>query len=75
MEYDDKKIDDAALALLLLGLHDHGRVWKSFDWDVMNRLHEKGLISNPATKTKSVILTVEGKQKAEALFDQLFSKK
>jgi hypothetical protein len=34
------------LALLTLGLHDHGRAWKGFDWDALSRLHEKGFISS-----------------------------
>ncbi len=42
MEIDEEKIDEAVLALLYLTLHDGGRAWKSFDWDAMNRLHEKG---------------------------------
>ncbi len=29
------------LALMYLGLHDHDRSWKSFDWDSLNRLHQK----------------------------------
>ena len=41
------RIDDAVLALLYLGIHDHdpvtgARTWKSFNWDAMNRLHEIG---------------------------------
>ena len=45
MELDETKIDEAVLALLYLTLspRDH-RAWKSFDWDAMNRLHEKGFI-------------------------------
>jgi len=39
MEIDTDMIDDAALALLYLTLHDGSRAWKSFDWDAMNRLH------------------------------------
>jgi hypothetical protein len=38
------RIDDCVLALLLLGRHDGQRVWKSFDWAAMERLHEKGLM-------------------------------
>jgi len=69
---DNNKIDDATLALLLLTLHDHGRVWKSFDWETMNRLHEKGFISDPKGKQKSVVLTEEGQARAEALFRGMF---
>jgi hypothetical protein len=45
---------------------------KSFDWDAMNRLHEKGFISNPVGKAKSVALTEEGLAEAERLFNALF---
>ena len=31
MTLDTDRIDDAVLALLLLGLHDGDRAWKSFD--------------------------------------------
>ena len=74
MEIDEEKIDDTVLALLYLTLHDGGRAWKSMDWEVMNRLHEKGLISNPVGKTKSVLFTEEGLQKSEELFKKLFAK-
>jgi hypothetical protein len=47
MEPDADKIDDAVLALLLLGLHEENRAWKGFDWDALNRLHEQGYISDP----------------------------
>jgi hypothetical protein len=45
--YDIDKIDEMALALLYLTLHDNYRAWKGFDWDVLNRLFEKGLIEDP----------------------------
>jgi hypothetical protein len=73
MEIDTDRIDDAVLALLLLGLHDGRRVWKGFDWDAMNRLHAKGLISDPVGRAKSVVLTEEGQQRAERLFEELFA--
>jgi hypothetical protein len=61
------------LALLRLGLHDRDRVWKSCDWSTMNRLHEKGFISDPVGKAKSVVLTEEGVRRSEQLFRKLFS--
>ena len=67
MELDKAKIDDAVLALLLLGMHDNVRAWKSFDWDAMERLHEQGYISNPRGKAKSVVFTDEGLRRAEQL--------
>ena len=49
----------AVLALLYMGLHDGTRVWKSFDWEAMNRLHEKGFITDPRSKAMSVLFTPE----------------
>jgi hypothetical protein len=72
MNYDTDKIDDAVLALAYLTLHGGARVWKSFDWDALNRLHAKGLISNPVSKAKSVVLTEEGLKEAERLCEKLF---
>ena len=73
MEIDTDRIDEAVLALLYLGLHDHWRAWKGFDWDALDRLHEKGMISNPASKAKSVVFTEEGLREAERLFKELFA--
>ena len=75
MAIDTDRIDDCVLALLLLGRHDGQRVWKSFDGDAMNRLHRKGLISDPVGRAKSVILTNEGLERAERLFEELFAEK
>lgn len=74
MELDEDKIDEAALALMYLTLHEHCRAWKQIDWEVTNRLHEKGLICDPVGKAKSVVLTDEGLKKSEALFHKLFVK-
>ena len=74
MEIDTNKIDDAVLALLWLTLHDGYRAWKGFDWSALDRLHDKGLIENPANKAKSVVFTDEGLQRAEKLFRAMFTK-
>lgn len=74
MQVDNEKIDEAVLGLLYLTLHDRARAWKSFDWDAMNRLYEKGYIYDPVGKAKSVVLTDKGLQEAERLFKKLFSK-
>ena len=74
MEIDNDKIDEAALALLFLTVHEGGRAWKQLDWDVTNRLHEKGLILDPASKSKSVIFTEARLKLAEQSFEKLFSK-
>jgi len=74
VDYDLDKVDDAVLALLYLTLHDGARVWKLFDWEAMNRLHEKGYISNPRGKAKSVVLTKEGLKECTRLFKKLFGR-
>jgi len=73
------KIDDAVLALLHLTSFTEGkgelaftRGWKGHDWDALNRLHQKGFISDPKKKTKSVVLSKEGRQRSEELFRRLF---
>lgn len=72
-----ERIDEAVLALLFLGIYERHPMagtgtWKSFDWDAMSRLHEKGLISDPVSKAKSVTFTEEGVRQAEAVFRRLF---
>jgi hypothetical protein len=73
MTLDNDKIDRAVLALLYLGLHDVDRAWKGFDWEVMNRLHEKGFVSDPRGKAKSVAFTERGLIEARRLLQELFS--
>ena len=75
MEIDKQKIDEAVLGLLYLTLHDDGRAWKGFDFETMNRLHEKGFIGNPVNKNKSVALTERGIAESKRLFELLFVKK
>jgi hypothetical protein len=73
-EIDNDRIDDTLLALMYLSLHNADRhsglvrSWKSFDWEVMNRLYAKEMIFHPVNKAKSVILTEEGRKRCEALF-------
>ena len=75
MKIDAEKIDEAVLALLLLGRHDGDRAWKGFDWEAMNRLYEKGFISDPRGKAKSVEFTEKGLIEAERLLKKLFTDK
>ena len=76
MDYNTEKIDEYTLALLYLVMHDVGeygaRAWKGFDWDTMNRLHQKGWIGNPVGKAKSVSVSPAGVERARELFDKHF---
>ena len=76
---DIEKIDEATLALLYLAVAEEHpqlgrRAWKSFDWETMHRLHDKGLISNPVGKAKSVAFSSEGLDAAKTAFERLFAK-
>jgi hypothetical protein len=77
MEYDEEKVDEVVLALLYLtSFTEHGitRAWKGQDWDVLNRLHEKGLISDPKSKAKSVGLSEDAAKESAQLFWKYFGK-
>ena len=77
MDIDGEKLEQTVLALLHLisfKFHHQPRAWKGHDWQVMNILYEKGYISNPATKAKSVALTEEGAKLSEELFEKFFAK-
>jgi Domain of unknown function (DUF6429) len=74
VELDTEKIDQAVLALLALGRHDGYRTWKSFDWESMARLHEKGYITDPVGKAKSVIFTEDGARESQRLLHVLFAR-
>jgi len=75
MEYDKDKEDDLVLSLMYLGMftkHSVRRAWKSFDWDALDRLHEKGYISNPRSAAKSVAVNDSRAKMAESLFKKHF---
>jgi hypothetical protein len=77
MNYDTEKVDEAVLALLWLTAFREKKdrpwnTWKGHDWEAMNRLHEKGFISDPRNKNKSVGLSDEGARRAEELCGKLF---
>ena len=70
---DWDRVDEFALALLYFGLHDDHRTWKGLDWEIMNRLHAKGYISDPVGKAKSVLFTPDGLARSAALVRQYFA--
>jgi Domain of unknown function (DUF6429) len=72
MALNTEKIDEAALALLYLTLHDDDRAWKGLDWETLGRLHKKGMIHDPAGRTKSVVFTPEGLERAAKLSEAMF---
>ena len=79
MDIDAEKLEQAVLALLDLNSFDDNsggkRAWKAIPWSVMDQLHEKGYISDPATKSKSVWLSEQGARLSEELCGKLFALK
>jgi hypothetical protein len=80
MKYDYDKVDEMTLALLYLVTTERqeglgARAWKGFDWETMNRLHEKGWIDDPKSKAMSTYVTEEGFKKSEQLFLEHFGHK
>jgi hypothetical protein len=59
----------------LTTFEDHGAHWEleGYDWGVLGRLHAAGLISNPATKAKSFVVSDEGVRRSRELFEKLFA--
>ena len=45
---------------------------EGFDWDVLGRLHDKGMIYYRVGKVKSVVFTQEGLDRAKQLFETMF---
>ncbi len=77
MEYNEDKVDETALALMYLTTFKDGIAycsWKGLDWDILNRLHEKGLISDPKSKAKSIVLSDKAVKMSEQLFKKHFGK-
>ena len=73
MKYDADKVDEMALALLHLVTSGYqegrgARAWKGLDVNVLARLHAKGWIEEPMTKSLSLHLTDEGYRKSRELF-------
>ena len=77
MEINNEELDEFVLALLYLTAfneNDYYRAWKGYDWDTLDRLYEKGYISDPKSKAKSVVFSDEGYNKSKELFIKLFAK-
>jgi hypothetical protein len=74
MDIDQEKPEQTVLGLLYMNSFEQGavkRAWKGFPWMVLDSLHEKGYISDPATKNKS-IPTLRRARLSSELFEKLF---
>ncbi len=74
-ELDWEKMAKCALGILWLNAHGDGfgtRVWKSMPWDLTDIMYEKGWISDPKSKAKSVVLTEEGERLSQEFLEKHF---
>ncbi len=74
---DKDQLAEAALGILYLTLHGtetSPRVWKGLDWDLLALLHERGWITDPRSKAKSVMLTPEEYARASDFLDSYFAR-
>jgi len=55
--------------------NDYHRTWKGHDWEVLDRLYEKGFIGDPKSKSKSDVFSDEGFEKSKKLFQEYFELK
>ena len=72
MTYDTAKVEEAVLGLLGVVEFENGRVWKRFDFDVMDSLYSKRYITDPKSHRESVYLTEEGLAVAKRLANEHF---
>ena len=78
MEYDQEKVDEMVLALLYLTSSQNQfgtRAWKGLDWDTLDRLYKKGYISDPQSKSPTLVLSEEGARLSKELFARYFGTK
>lgn len=78
MEYDQEKVDEMILALLYLTSSRDKyatRAWKGLDWEALNRLFQKGYISDPQSKAPTLELSDEGARLSKELFFKYFNAK
>lgn len=71
MKLDTEKIDDAVLAVLMLGASGN-KAWKGIDATSLDRLHEKGFVGDPYGKTPTIELTPSGLDRARRLVEEMF---
>jgi len=74
MEINTQRIDEAVLCALVPGPPRTQPGVEGLRLGRMGRLHEKGFITDPVGKAKSVAFTEEGLQEARRLFELLFSR-
>jgi hypothetical protein len=73
MKIDTDRIDEVTLALLWLGLHDYTYAQKTFDRETLDRLRNKGMISDINGEADCVVFSEEGRARAAELYRTIFA--
>ena len=74
MTIDTDRIDDAVLALLHLTLHDQESGLERLRSEALGRLHQKGMIDDPAGTAQSVALSRRRAATFRELFEAMFTR-
>jgi hypothetical protein len=72
---DREKLAEVALAMLYLTSFSDkyaARAWKGLDWDLLDLLFQKGWITDPKGKAKSVVLSEDGVRLSAEFFERHF---
>jgi hypothetical protein len=71
-------VDEVILALLYLtsSRDQYGtRAWKGLNWEALDRLYRKGYISDPQSKSPTLVMSEEGAKLSKDLFFKYFDAK
>lgn len=77
MEYDKDKVDEMTLALMYLVMTKKpggGQAWKAFDLQTLERLRNKGWITEMKAKSITLEISPEGVARSEELFRKHFQR-
>lgn len=75
MDYDKDKVDEMVLALLFLTSSTDQystKAWKGLPLETLDRLYSKGYISDPNSKSPTMVLSPQAAQHSKELFRQYF---
>jgi hypothetical protein len=73
MKIETDRIDEATLALLWLVLHDYTYAQKTFDRETLDRLRNKGVLSDINGEADCVAFSEEGRTRAAELYRATFA--
>lgn len=68
------ELEEMALAVAYVSLHDGARIWKTIDYSITQRWFELGWIDDPRGAAKSMVLTEEGLSRARDAYERLLKR-